>query len=283
MSDQDQTFFDPRIADWLEGDPNEAPDQALQIVLAAFPSIKQRRAMRVPRRFFAMTTAPKLAIGAAAVIAVVLGGSFILGPGSPGPGGGPGPSPSPSPSISPSPSPSTSAATDTSTWTPFTSDRHGFSAAVPPAFSSTAATEAWTIPEEPRTGFDTFYGGPGNNTWIAASMARPAGTTEQAWFDAYRQGQGVDVSDPCWPPLEGWSPVTIDGRSAALGLGCGTLDVLLFVEDRVYDFGAYGPPSGVFGVPDEFRAMFDAWLTTITLDPGSAVEPPPVGPSPSPS
>ena len=44
MNDQDRAAFDPRIADWLEDDPNEAPDQALQIVLAAFPSVKQRHA-----------------------------------------------------------------------------------------------------------------------------------------------------------------------------------------------------------------------------------------------
>ena len=62
MTPHDETTFDPRIADWLEDDPNDAPDQALEIVLAAFPSIKQRHASRLPRRF-TMTTLPKLAFG----------------------------------------------------------------------------------------------------------------------------------------------------------------------------------------------------------------------------
>ncbi len=77
MNDQDRTSFDPRIADWLEDDPNTAPEPTLQIVLAAFPSIRQRHAMRLPWRFPSMSTMPKLALGATAVFAVVLGGSAV--------------------------------------------------------------------------------------------------------------------------------------------------------------------------------------------------------------
>ena len=83
MTDQDRTPFDPRIADWLEGDPNTAPEPTLEIVLAAFPSIKQRHGSRLPWRFSAMPTSFKLALGATAVIAVVLGGAFVLGPRTP--------------------------------------------------------------------------------------------------------------------------------------------------------------------------------------------------------
>ena len=80
MIDQDHTTFDPRIADWLEGDPNEAPDQALQVVLAAFPSIKQRRAMRLPWRFPRMSPIARAAL-AALVIALALGGAlYVLRP-----------------------------------------------------------------------------------------------------------------------------------------------------------------------------------------------------------
>ena len=49
MNGQDQLSFDPRIANWLEGDPSEAPAQALQVVLAAFPSVRQRPGSRPPR------------------------------------------------------------------------------------------------------------------------------------------------------------------------------------------------------------------------------------------
>ena len=38
--------FDQRLADWLEDDPSTAPREVLGTVLAAFPSIDQRRATR---------------------------------------------------------------------------------------------------------------------------------------------------------------------------------------------------------------------------------------------
>jgi TolB protein len=78
MNRSDEPLFDPRIAGWLEDDPHTAPDQALEIVLAAFPSIKQRRAMRVPWRVPDVTPA-KLAFAAMA-IAVVVGGVIFFGP-----------------------------------------------------------------------------------------------------------------------------------------------------------------------------------------------------------
>ena len=79
MNRSDEPLFDPRIADWLEDDPYEAPQQALDVVLAAFPSITQRHAARVPWRFLDMSSPLKLAFAAAA-IAVVVGGVFFLGP-----------------------------------------------------------------------------------------------------------------------------------------------------------------------------------------------------------
>ena len=56
MNRSDEPLFDPRIADWLEDDPYEAPQQALDVVLAAFPSITQRHAARVPWRFLDMSS-----------------------------------------------------------------------------------------------------------------------------------------------------------------------------------------------------------------------------------
>jgi Tol biopolymer transport system component len=79
MNRSDEALFDPRVADWLEDDPHSAPDQALDVILAAFPSIKQRRAVRVPWRFNPMSFPLKLAFAAAAV-AVVVGGVLFFGP-----------------------------------------------------------------------------------------------------------------------------------------------------------------------------------------------------------
>ena len=71
----DPPFFDQRIADWLEADPDHAPAQALDIVLAAVPSVRQRRT--APWRFPTMTMPFRLAT-AALIGALVLGGAFVL-------------------------------------------------------------------------------------------------------------------------------------------------------------------------------------------------------------
>ena len=110
MTRSDEPLFEPRIADWLEDDPNTAPDQALDVVLAAFPSIKQRRAWRVPWRVPGMTTPLRLGLTAAAVGAVAIGSLLFVnrGPSGPGGPGGPTPSATPAPTASSSPSASTS-------------------------------------------------------------------------------------------------------------------------------------------------------------------------------
>ena len=96
--------FDQRIADWLEDDPDDAPDIVLATVLAAFPSIPQRRAIRAPWRFRPMTLPARLVAAVIAIAVVAAGGFLILRPS--------GPSVSSSPSAPPtgSPSPSTTAA-----------------------------------------------------------------------------------------------------------------------------------------------------------------------------
>jgi N-acetylneuraminic acid mutarotase len=115
--------FDPRVADWLEADPSVAPDPVLETVLAAFPSIPQRRASRLPRRFPIMNRFAYLAAAAAtaaiAVVAIAVGG-FL---GSPQPSGGPSlpaagsiePSLAP-PSADPSPSTTQPAAAGPAGW-----------------------------------------------------------------------------------------------------------------------------------------------------------------------
>ncbi|HEX5014419.1 MAG TPA: hypothetical protein VFV72_09710 [Candidatus Limnocylindrales bacterium] len=88
MNRSDEALFDPRVADWLEDDPHNAPQQALEVILAAFPSIKQRRARRMPWRSPFMSI-PKLAFAVAAVAVVVGGSLLLLGPWSRNDGVGP--------------------------------------------------------------------------------------------------------------------------------------------------------------------------------------------------
>ena len=76
--------FEPRVADWLEADPDSAPAAVLGTVLAALPSIPQRRASRVPWRFPTMSSFAKVAIAAVAVVAVGTVGVIALRPGGTG-------------------------------------------------------------------------------------------------------------------------------------------------------------------------------------------------------
>jgi hypothetical protein len=104
---------DEILAAWLDEGPTRLPHQTRRAIVVALPTTSRRRhAWGAPWRFPTMSTLPKLAIGAVAVIAVVLGGAFLLRPGSSdnGVGGHPSTTSSPAPSVAPSPTPFTSGA-----------------------------------------------------------------------------------------------------------------------------------------------------------------------------
>ena len=291
MTRSDEPLFDPGIADWLEDDPYTAPDKALDVVLAAFPLIRQRRVWRVPWRFPQMSTATKLAGAAAAIAIAVVGGSWLMSrqPVQPGVGGQPAPpSPTVPVQVTPAPSPSSSAGADlldVSTWTAFTSSRYGFSASYPATYDAVPSQFDWRIPNASGNMFDGFQGD-GAARWLnGVSMLLPVGTTPDDWYDEYRRDL-VEDDDPwepktCFTAREGWTSTTVDGLAADLRVGCEALEAFVFVADRVYLFGAYAyegvnPPTTEPGVSDELRDLFELWLTTITLDPASAVNPSPL-------
>jgi hypothetical protein len=95
MNRSTEPDFDQRIADWLEDEPNLAPRQALETVLAAYPSIPQRRTLRAPRRLSTMTMPIRLAT-AALIGVLVVGAAFYLSRPDQSAIGGPSPKPSPS-------------------------------------------------------------------------------------------------------------------------------------------------------------------------------------------
>jgi hypothetical protein len=111
--DHPDPAFDPRIADWLEADPDRAPRETLETVLAAMPSIPQRRSVRLPWRFPELLTASRAAM--VAVIGVLLiGGAFLVYQ-RPSPNGAGGVAPTSSPTMQPSPSPTPSPTASPST------------------------------------------------------------------------------------------------------------------------------------------------------------------------
>jgi hypothetical protein len=98
-------LFDDRIADWLEDDPVHAPAQLLETVLAAVPSVPQRRTGSAWRP----AALPRWwQLAAAAVVLVVLGllGLKALTPPTVAPSQSPQPSlTQPAPTSTPAPSP----------------------------------------------------------------------------------------------------------------------------------------------------------------------------------
>jgi hypothetical protein len=213
MNRSDETLFEPRIADWLEDDPHAAPDQALDVVLAAFPSIKQRRASRVPWRYFDMSIPLKLASAAAIAIAV-LGGMLLFGRPSAGPSVGGGPTPTSSPSASPSVSAPT-APSPTQPPASFTSPLYGYTISWPPGggWDVTPGTVPWREGTSPNdTSVDWFLGPAGayadfDNVAVAAQPV-PEGTTPDAWLLDYAERVAASGRD-CKGSVDAWTDATI--------------------------------------------------------------------------
>ena len=256
--------FDVRISDWLEADPNVAPPDLMRTVESALPSIPQRRVVHLPWRFPPMSTFAKIAVAAVAVIALGALGMFALQPRSlPGVGSGPSPSASPSPSPSPSPSASASPSrTPPPLSETFTSPTNGITIAYPAGWSTRPATEPWTTfwPSFDQPTGDFLYDPTlQDHLFIAlSSQPLPLGMDPGQWASA------TLASDECVPS----SPVTIDGATGLIGLGCdaaavtsdgrGSLIVLYTSGDEAWLEDAYT------------RNWFVELLDTIDLRPEDA-------------
>ena len=160
MNQPTNQLFDSRIADWLEADPNDAPPQILEIVVAAIPSIPQR----TTRRIWSINWIAKLGLMAqigvltAAVLVAVVAFTMVressIGP-------------------SPSPTPTAPLATDAALTVPVYAAIHSYTAALPAGWTVTlGATEA-----EP----DTFVGPEG--TLKVRFQIIPSGTSQDTWLN----------------------------------------------------------------------------------------------------
>jgi hypothetical protein len=218
-------LFDPRLADWLEEGDSTAPEQALEIVLASFPSIKQRRAVRVPWRTTSMSSTLRLGLAAAVVVAAALGSVYFLGSRSNSSVGGPGtpaPTVAPSPSAAPSESPA-AVQTTRPNWTTFTSPLYGYTVDHPTAFQAAAATEEWPLgeivgKEEPWV--DKFFAAVGQTTFVGiASQQLPAGLAAEAALTAYQEQVTERL---CAVPLDAWTDTTVlDAPASRAEFSCG--------------------------------------------------------------
>lgn len=265
--------FDQRIADWLEIDPSTAPPEVLTTVVAAIPSIHQtRRGLLAPRRFALMNGTMRIATAALVAVVAVGGVAYLLG------SGGPGATATPTPTDAPTPSPA-------ATLSPpvfevqFSSPTYGYDALHPAGWNVGAGTELGTAATLALGGHSgngeywDLYGtsaSAGITGLLATSTIVPPGMSEDAWITAYQAPQ-VDVQGrTCIPERAGWEPITVDGRTGGLYVGCHFVEAMLFVDRRVYIFYFVNVVAPQADVEATGRVLLAAFLETVSLHPERA-------------
>ena len=257
--------FDVRISDWLEADPDLAPPDLMQTVESALPSIPQRRVMHLPWRFPPMSTFAKVAVAAVAVIALGAAGIFALQPRSvPTVGAAPTASPSPTPFLLPSQSPSASVPPPLSET--FTSPTNGMSIAYPAGWLTRRATEPWTTswPDFHQQTGDVVYDPTLEDHLFVALSSQPLAGKEGG-----RWASDTLAEEDCVPS----SPVTIDGATGLIGVGCDAAAVSL--DGRGYLVVLYTSGDEAWLADVYNRAWFEQLLATIDLRPEDAASPAP--------
>ena len=216
--------FDQRVADWLEDDPDNAPPIVLGTVLAAFPSIPQRRGRFAPWRFLPMNTFSRAA-AAVLVAALALGGAvYLLGRTTPSVGG-----PTATPEVSPSPATASAAPTQlpASGLVPFTSRQYGYTISVPAGWGVRPATRVldgmeppWVSSETPThpgpdstavddvEGFGSDRAGVPAGILVVGASLTPPGATLASWTTG-------TAGAACGSPTS-QDAITVDGESATL-------------------------------------------------------------------
>lgn len=233
-----------------------------------------------------------------AVIAVIAVAGFVglsyLSPGS-GPAGGlpptssPTTSPEPGPTPSPTPSP-TPNLLDTSSWTPYTSSRYGFTLARPPDWSAVPATRAWTFEEDAMNSVLTpaadAFDSPGQGVRVGAwSVPLDPGWKEgwsemEAWVEAYCPK--TDITS-CAGIRDRAVPLCNETRD------CHPTALLVPFDDEVQAFfvrgdaseqmiivsvwrGESAPQTAPYGGSQE---LLEAFLSTMNIRPATEAEVPP--------
>lgn len=242
--------FDPRIADWFEADPDQAPDQVLETVLAALPSVQQRRAWRVPWRFPRMTMPFRVAA------IVVLGALLIAGLGAVG-GFGIGPGVAPAPTQAPCPSPfgdlqppSAAPSSGLPTCGAFESTHYRYLIRYPAGWKAAPASRPWSMQVDQgdwlTPAADRFIDESAiRNQQVGVtglSSSLPAGMSEIDWINAYRAP--VATGTPCTQvALTDAEGIVIDGHPARLVKdppeACGDSEAFVLVDGRMFVFSEW--------------------------------------------
>ena len=260
---------------WLEEGPTRAPEHTVQAALASIETTPQERVWPIPLRGAWIQRTRRVGSAMAVLAVVVLGGLLLLQRG-PGPGPGVSPTPSPSTSTTPESSPSSSAPSGaeippvlTAT---FTSPRNGYSVQYPGDWTVTPATAGW------EAGMVAQWGSPvldelrGSTARFAgASRALAADETADQWLATYGVGSCLGAQAE-WPRVTiGTATGLVDANCCVapgppFGKGGRLFDAVVIVGGRAYNFAMEGELT---------YADFVAFLSTVTLNPATAVDPTP--------
>jgi hypothetical protein len=261
---------DTIIFAWLDDGPTDLPPETRNAIVIGAGVVHQRPPTWLSWRSHRMTTPFRLGAMAAALGAVVVVALIAFKPGlSPDVGTVPSSSTIPSPSAIPSPTEIPPVAD----WVAFTSPFYGFTVRHPAGWTVIPATEHWGLPEvvDLYPQFDKIDSGDWSFTGLGMRL-RDGETSEewlQAYFGATIENGDIESGDECTPGRSEWEAVEIDGQPAFIVRRCGpALDTVVFAGGRVYVFTAWG------GLVDD-RPLFDSFLSTISLEPASAVDPTP--------
>ncbi len=261
---------DAILAAWLDEGPARLPDATSRAIAVTTRTTHQTRRPRwVPWRYPTMNGTSRFALAAVAVVAVGLGGLYLLNPAPQGGVGG-GPSASPTQSPTPSPSPSPSAAAPPALTGSFTSTIHGISVSYPAGWTvENIATQPWTsrLPNEcePTSCGDQIAAVVSGSPFLNLASQPLGGQTGEQWATKTLNEPAFGAS--CPPATE---PVSIDGAPGMIAVLCpeGGLTALTWVDGRGYLIVLYD-------VDD--KDWFKQILATVDLRPQDAVT---VSPSP---
>ncbi|NJD28021.1 MAG: hypothetical protein FIA92_06945 [Chloroflexi bacterium] len=186
------------------------------------------------------------------------------------------------PSAAPPPAPTTPLPPAMST--PFSSTTFGYEARYPSGWRVARGTTPGSAvdlalgePVGPARFWDHFepdQATPGPRL-LATSTAIAAGTTEDAWIEAYQEPQIQQAGAACIPARATWQPVTIDGRTGGIYVGCGFVEAITVVNSRVYIFTYLNSSAAQSVIETTGRQMLEAFIATASLQPELVAKPSP--------
>ena len=265
---------DAIIGTWLDDGPIDLPEETRRAIVVGLRTQPRARQMAILR---GLPVNPLTRFVAAAAIVLAVGGLSVFVLSNRG-GGGPGAQPTASPTASTAPSPSAPPTAspspdplDTATWTPYVSNRYGFSIAHPADWVATPADHDWTFPTD---AIDYLAGGsehfeltvPDVGVGVTAwSVAVAPGTTLDAWIQAY-----CAATDPasCAALADQTFPATMDGHPGSLVI-IGSPQAFFLVDDRIYAVACWRADDDPSVVKySGSRRLVETYLSTMRLLPG---------------